>query len=96
MRPVGPSNKAGQAASAQGGPAAHHLSSKGSGGQPPVSPSAGTVPNDQPLARGGSSNDVASSSDGQYGLGYGMTQSQPQQGYSTPLVSKVSLVLAGE
>lgn len=90
MRPVGPSNKGGQAGAAQGPHNGQHLGGKGPV-QPPVSPSAGTAVSDQSLGRSGSGNDVSPSADAQYGLGYGMAQPQPQQGYSTPLVSKVSL-----
>ena len=85
MRPVGPSNKG---AAAQGPSAGQHLSGKGSG-QLPASPSAATAAStasDQSLGRAGSSNDGA---DGQYGLAYGMAQSHAQQGYTTPVVSKV-------
>ncbi len=85
VRPAGPSNKGGPA---QGPSVGQHLSGKGSG-QPPASPSAAIVASktsDQSLGRAGSSNDGA---DGQYGLAYGMAQSAPQQGYTTPVVSKV-------
>ncbi|CAL8461898.1 g1429 [Coccomyxa elongata] len=84
VRPVGSSNKGGPA---QGPSVGQHLSGKGSG-QPPASPSAAiaaTTTSDQSLGRAGSSNDGA---DGQYGLAYGMAQSAPQQGYTTPVVSK--------